>query len=104
MHSTLADLGGAREAYPRSRSNFVHFHAVFGKKACQIIGFHPKQDPPPSAAVEITGVGMSTIAVCLTRLECDFPGVVSPDIFLHSSQVLSAFSGGGTHCSQSGSV
>ena len=33
---------GARQQMPTYRSNFFHFHAVFGKKSCQIIGFRPQ--------------------------------------------------------------
>ena len=32
--------GGGRIEIP-SRSNFLHFHAVFGQKSCKVIGFAP---------------------------------------------------------------
>ena len=40
--------GGSRgyEMCAPSQSNFFHFHAVFGKKLCQIIG-QRKPPPPP---------------------------------------------------------
>ena len=51
--------GGARDAFPlHDPTNFFHFHAVFGKKTCQIRGFRLKSgvgapSPTPSPVWEI---------------------------------------------------
>ena len=75
--SAVADRGGGREERAPPVQIFFHFHAVFGEKLCQIIGWqtlpHPRDLRLPSGKSWICH--WSVLYVCLSVCLSDLRGL-----------------------------